>query len=76
MAADNPAGPPPIIRTSVSIFSISLNCASSVTSGSSGNPSMLLTIMFSLTCVMQDFTGTPFAITAHFAHCPLAQKIP
>jgi hypothetical protein len=45
-------------------------------SGKAGRPSTLCTIMLARTLVMQLFTGTPLAITAHLAHWPLAQNIP
>ena len=50
--------------------------AASSTSGRLGLPSMGATRIPSWTGTMQDLTARPSAITEHWAHWPLAQKMP
>jgi len=70
------AGPPPTMSTSVATVSIVLRCDSASASGSRGRPSTLATVSPSRRGVMQALTGRPSAMTRHWEHWPLAQKIP
>jgi len=76
MAADRPAGPPPMTSTSVSVSGMSWRSGAASAAGSSGRPSQLATIMLSVTGVMHDLTGMPLAMTMHLEHWPLAQNRP
>jgi len=76
IAADNPAGPPPMMRTGTSNWGMGFISIGSLTSGSTGRPFSGITCISGFTSSMQDLTGLPSAMTMHWAHCPLAQKIP
>ncbi len=68
IAAESPAGPPPIIRTSVFTYSRGSKSKGVSIAGRTGSPSSDCTIIFSLTAVIQDFTAIPLAITLHWEH--------
>lgn len=67
-AADNPAGPPPIMRHCV--FTVGVGPVSGRVSqaGRTGLPLQLYSAMFSLTGVMHPFTGIPSAMIMHWEH--------
>ncbi len=75
-AADIPAGPPPRIRTVT--LTVSIACIAGMLSicGRRGSSSIGSMRIPGRTSVMHDFTGRSLAITRHWEHCPLAQKIP
>ncbi len=75
-AAESPAGPPPMMRTGTSTVAGGRIAGASLTRGSSGRPSIGSTRIPGRTGVMHALTGLPFARTRHWAHWPLAQKIP
>ena len=65
LVADNPAGPAPITKTSVSIISESPTLTGLSNAGNFGRPLQLSITIFSLRGVMQAFTGMPFTMTLH-----------
>ena len=76
IAAERPAGPPPMMSTGTGISSIGRISERSGDLGESGRPSTGSTCMPGRTSSMQDLTGRPSASTRHWAHWPLAQKMP
>ena len=77
MAAEIPAGPAPMMNTSVSMTSGTYPVNGTESSGgSSGSPFNGITFIPSITGVIHDLTAMSSARTRHWAHCPLAQKIP
>ena len=79
-AALSPAGPPPMMSTGTrsSWMSRKSRAGSSAGApgGSTGRPSTGSRRAPARTSSMHDFTGMPSASTRHWAHWPLAQKIP
>ncbi len=80
IAAERPAGPPPMMRTATRSSSGARRGGKDEAEGSAagrtGRPSTGSTRRPGRTSSMQDLTGTPSARTRHWEHWPLAQKIP